>query len=222
MESFSKRILEFSKSKDFVGNTGEFSFVVKSAELNSRFFVSLNRENIGSISYESELDGPFLGIFHSLCKLFSNSSLDRVRTFAPRELESFLRDSNQTPSVPGDQFPTQFIEDFKKVLLSSYLAFFAEEDISGWCARENATYVGNIKAIKEFFTLRLNMMNYFSEQNIEVNLVHLAGKEVVIEFISTVNSLKLAPTSLSNEEFSVLAKIIGTIIGHDQINLVAE
>jgi len=214
--------MDFSKSNDFVGNTGDFDFEVVSGKLRCHFFVSLNKGNISNISYKSDLTGGFLGFFHALCKLLSKSELDRVRNFSNRELESFLRDSNQTPSMNEDQFPNEFIELFKNSLLSAYLKNSLENDIADWTIRLGASYIDKVKAIREFLTLRVNMNNYFQEQNIEVNLVHLGDEEAVIEFVSTINSLKLSPNTLTNLEILTMGKLIGTIIGNDQINLVAE
>lgn len=222
LESVSKRIIDFSKSDDFKGDFGDYSFEVVSKGIVCRFFVKKNFESIDSITYQTKLSGPVLGVFHALCKLLLKSNLERIRSFSFRELESYLRDSNQTPAMGEDDFPIEFIDEFKRRFLSAYLTFYLKDDIEEWRVAPGCSYVGKIKAIKEFLTLKVNMFSYFQGQNIEINLVHLGGEEVVIEFISTVNSLKLSPTSLSRDEILALGSLIGVIIDLDQINLVAE
>ena len=222
MESFSERIVQFSKSQDYVGSSGESSFTVEGEGLSATFSFTANRGQLKLISYTVEEEKVVNGVLFALCKLLKNADIKRIKSLTSREVESFLRDKNHVPSMGETPFPDQFVDSFRELLLSNVFAGEIIKDLDFWIVKENASYVDKIKAISEFFTLKINMSEYFSEENIAIELIQLEDESFFVEFSSSINSVKLAPNTLSKVFLESIEGLVHSVIRSENINLVAE
>jgi hypothetical protein len=214
-------MIEFSKIDDFVGSQGDFSFELTWEESSCEFFIETFNMGFKNLKFNTNDNSPKRAIYHSLCKLLKNSDIDRVRNFSSRELDSFLRDENHIPSMESG-FPDAEIKKFTETLLAAYVEFLLEDDIDDWKVSKDSTYVERIQAINDFMAIKVNVIEYFSSLNLEVNLVHLTEDSVFIELKSVVNGLKLATNSIDKEMYLSLERVVRRIIGRQSIKLVAE
>lgn len=222
MESFSERIVQFSKSQDFIGSSGESSFQVQGEALSATFYFTVSRGQLKHLSYTVNEEKVENGVLFALCKLLKNADIKRIKSLTAREVESFLRDKNHIPAMGDLPFPDLFVDTFRELLLSKVFEDEIIKDLDFWTIKENASYVDKIKAISEFFTLKINMSEYFSEENIVIELIQLEEESFFVEFSSSVNSVKLAPNTLSEVFLESIERLVHSVIRSENINLVAE
>ncbi|GEM_PF-5118971 len=222
MGSYSTRIQEFSKSTDYIGNTGGSSFEVRADGLKVRFSFTVKRGMLTELLYEVEEDRIENGIFYAICKVLKSADLKRIKSLSSREVESFLRDQNHIPAMGESPFPSKIVDDIRNLLVTSIFEYELADDLDFWRVGENPTYVDKIKAISEFFTLKVNMSDYFTQENVEIELIHLEEESFYVELSSSINHVKLAPNYLPKETLSSLEGLVRSVIKSENINLVAE
>ncbi|PIK16006.1 hypothetical protein [Halobacteriovorax sp. JY17] len=222
MESFSSRIIKFSKAHDFVGNKGESHFSVEADQFKATFYFTANRGQLKEISYTVESERIENGILFALCTLLKNADTKRMKSITAREVESFLRDQNHIPAMGESPFPGAFVDSFRELLISSVFESEIRKDVDFWEVSEESSYVDKIKAISDFFTLKINMNEYFLEESMEIELIQLEDDAFFVEFRSSINHVKLAPNTLSKVFLDSLEGLVRSVIKSENINLVAE
>lgn len=221
LESFSKRMIDFSKIEDHVGVEGDFSFKTDWDEAEVDFFVTSKNLIFTKLLFSTLDETPKRAIYHSLCKLLENSDIDRMKSFSSRELDSFLRDENHVPCMTTG-FPDEEIKKFTSKLLAVHFESLLESEVDDWSVVSTSTYIDKIRAIDDFLAIKVNVLEQFSSINVDVNLVHLTNEMIYVELKSSINGLKLSPTTIDKEMILALERVMRRIIGSENIILVAE
>ena len=214
-------MVEFSTKEDFDAKEGDFSFSHRLFDTEVEFFITKNRENIKSIHFSTSDSSPLRAIFYGMCLILKNSTIQRVKEFSERELDSFLRDENHIPCMEGG-VPSDFISVFYSKLVAAQLNSDLKDEVDDWKAPEGANYVEKIGAISDFFAIKLNPSDQLANANLEMQLVHLTDDEVICEFRSSINRVKQQPNSLDLESRKVIEELVRRIIGTEKIKLVVE
>ncbi|WP_372653746.1 hypothetical protein [Halobacteriovorax sp.] len=222
MERFSARIQQFSKSTDYVGSSGNSSFEVRFGDLRVNFNFTVTRGVLTELLYETEQERVENGIYFAICKILKGADLQRIKSISSREVESFLRDQNHIPAMGESPFPFEVVDTIRNLLVTSIFEYELADDLDFWRIASDATYVDKIKAISEFFTLKINMSDYFTQEKVEIELIQLEEDTFFVELSSSVNSVKLAPNFLPKEALSVIEGLVRSVINSENINLVAE
>ena len=222
--NYSKRMQTFSLDEQYLSNEGDLHFpMLLQDELEVNFSVSLSRNGLEKINYRPDPEKSNdvrIAIFFALSKLLAKSNLERLKNFSARELESFLRDENHVACM--ENFPIQFISEFKEKLTSELFYYQVSQEVDGWNISKDATYVEKITALSDFLAIKVNTHEVVSSENIELHLVHLTNEQAFIELRGAGNGLKMDGSLLSKALLDKLQLIMRRIIESESIILVAE
>jgi hypothetical protein len=213
---------ELSTKDDHNGDQGDFSIELTYEQIQVTFFADLNRSGrVSKLSFQSYCNTPLRAVFYGLCTILRNSDLERVLSLSERELDSFLRDENHIPCMK-EGLSIDFVQEFSSKFLASFLNNELKDEVEDWSVESSASYVEKIGAINDFLAIKVNTLDYFSNANLEMHLVHLSEETIFCEFRSSINRVKQAPNVINEDSRASLGKLMGRIIDNESIKLVVE